>query len=615
MNAGYNISDSQTVDILCSLKHRAEKSDDLSAFFPSFVPVVDINHLKNPNTQVIFGRNGTGKTHFFKCFEEVVKYSFDHHDVIPLYFDMRALNISRVSPDLTEEDLVEIFFKSFLYDLVEKLNAFNTFILNYNGIGASRESRIKSKSSQSKFHAGIKRLRKAFDNNRMREKIDNYTKTIKENRQSSTKASVSGELSDSPKLSVSGGADASNEREEFIEITVQASHFIDYEEIKIGFEEIAEAFEANQIVILIDEWSQIDTELQPVISELIRRTLCTSNKISLKFAALKFLTKFSGKSRGRRIGLQPGIDITELTDLNQIFTFDLDRKAVRQFLIFILVKHILEAIGRDVLKYDFEDPTKLIWASVDGIFSRLFEHIFESREAFDHFVRASEGNPRDFLAMISECCATHGAAQLPIGMKAVRASAINYFKTTKMANFSSDHKGAAILFEKIFSRCLKNKSKIFSVSKKLDQQSKELQDLWSQRIVHLIDNNYEYFHSETGEIHSSSIYAVDYGKILGLRSDKNGAKNLDGIIQEASHVISGLYDGSTHQTILENIETEDNNLAAVSQIIGSSPDNNDVTDPSDVMSETVLFEKINQINIDDIIAGHQIQFSDENINN
>lgn len=599
------ITDDKIVSLLSSLKQRAEKSDDLSAFSPSFVPVVDHRLLANNNTQVIYGRNGTGKTHILKCFQELSTYNIQEYRVLPIYFDMRELDISRISPQLKEEDVVELFFSNFIYQCIEKISEFYE---SYEPKPYLKENPyaifFKSTSTQSKFRNEIKKLRRAFDKQRMREKIESYTKSIK------TKAAAAG----SAAANLSAGAegltgsaklDASREasREEFTEMVIKASHFIDFGDIRQGLNNIAEILGLEQIVILIDEWSQLDIDVQPIFSELIRRTICTSNKISCKFAALKFLTSFTTSVRDRRIGLQPGIDITELADLNHIFTFDLDRGAVRHFLIFILVKHLLEAIGRTVYNYDFEDPQKFLIGNVRRIFDRLFEYIFESRDAFDYFVRASEGNPRDFLAMIGECCATHGAAQLPITLKAVQATAINYYTNTKVANFNSSSKNTLQLFEKIFAKCLKNKSKIFSVSKAIDENSSHIKDLWAQRVIHLIDNNYEFFDDEKSEIVSFAIYAVDYGKILGLRSGKKGEDTLDGMVQDTRAVVSGLYDGSTHKTILEYIEEEDSNLAAISEILGSTPQSEAVTDHIDVISPELLFSKLSEINVDDIITG------------
>ncbi|TIM39102.1 MAG: hypothetical protein E5Y55_31935 [Mesorhizobium sp.] len=171
------ISDEKMLSLLSSLKQRAEKSDDLSAFSPSFVPVVDHRLLVNKNTQVIYGRNGTGKTHILKCFEKLATYHLSQYRVIPIYFDMRELDISRISPDLREEDVVEIFFSNFLYQCVEKINSFYE---NFEPRPYARDDGyalfVKSTSTQSKFRGEMKKLRKAFDNQRIREKIESYTK-------------------------------------------------------------------------------------------------------------------------------------------------------------------------------------------------------------------------------------------------------------------------------------------------------------------------------------------------------------------------------------------------------------------------------------------------------
>ncbi|TIM39104.1 MAG: hypothetical protein E5Y55_31945 [Mesorhizobium sp.] len=191
---------------------------------------------------------------------------------------------------------------------------------------------------------------------------------------------------------------------------------------------------------------------------------------------------------------------------------------------------------------------------------------------------------------------------MPTGIKAVQATAINYYTNTKVANFNSASKSSLDLFERIFSICLKRKSKIFSVSKVIDEGSSHLKDLWAQRVIHLIDNNYEFFDEEKSEIISFAIYAVDYGKILGLRSGKKGTSTLEGMVDETTALVNGLYDGATHKTILEYIEEKDSDLAAISEILGSTPETEAVTDHIDVLSPELLFTKLLEINVDEIIA-------------
>ena len=599
------ISDIQILQLLSSLKHRAEKSSDLSAYYPSFVPVIDQGLFKSRNTQVIYGRNGTGKTHILKCFEEICLHNYEIYRVLPVYFDMRSLDVSRIAPDLKEEDVVEIFFSRFLYGCINRIADFIKSIEDLDARHPNSWSHLKKQVNSSKFRSALKQLRRALDNDRMRERIDGYTKSIRTKNETTRQAEAAAGLSPiSMDAKGSAAVSAAASREEFVEMVIKASHFVDFAEVRSGLDALVDALEVDQVVFLIDEWSQIDIDVQPIFAELLRRTIGTSNNISCKIAALKFLTQFTTVVKGRRIGLQPGIDITELADLNHIFTFDLDRRAVRHFLLYILIKHLLEEIAVSIYSDDFYHDGKYLIANVERIFDRLFGHIFESREAFDYFVRASEGNPRDFLAMVAECCATHGAAQLPITLRAVQASVISYFTTTKIANFPESSINSLKLFDEIFMNCLKKKTKIFSVSKPIDAKSEALKDLWAQRIIHLIDNSYEYFDVDATEIRAYAIYAVDYGKILGLRSDKAGGEALEGIVNSAKYFVSGLYDGLTHKAILEHIEKTDSNLSAVSEILGAAPETKSVTDQADVLSPEVLLQKIVEINVDDIVASH-----------
>ncbi|RLQ88312.1 hypothetical protein D8780_08945 [Notoacmeibacter ruber] len=444
----------------------------------------------------------------------------------------------------------------------------------------------------------------------MRERIEGYKKTVKRKSDARADAGASSHISSKKfdiDFAISGNASISNE--EFTEYVIEASHFIDISEIRLAFNELAESFGVEQIVFLIDEWSQIDRNIQPIFAEMIRRTIGTSNRISCKIGALKYLTSFTSVSSGRRIGLQPGIDITELTDLNHIFTFDLDKESVKSFLLLILLKHFLEAIGREIYEMDFNDPTKFIAAQINAIFDKLFSEVFESEKAFDFFVRTSEGNPRDFLAMIAECCATHGTAQLPISMKAVQASAINYFANTKVSNFDGSSQNSLELFELLFQHCLHEKTKIFSVSTDVDRQSLLLQDLWAQRLIHLIDNNYQYYNDVIGKLESYVIYAIDYGKILSLRASEDGQKVLQKMVDGTGEIIDGLYDGATHRSIMESIENGDPQLAAITKIMSAAPNASDVTDQADILTAESLHEKVISINADGIIKATNIALS------
>ena len=97
-------------------------------------------------------------------------------------------------------------------------------------------------------------------------------------------------------------------------------------------------------------------------------------------------------------------------------------------------------------------------------------------------------------------------------------------------------------------------------------------------------------------------YAVDYGKILGLRSDGAGGEALEGIVKDTKRLVGGLYDGISHKAILESIEKEDSSLATVSQIMGNSPDASSVMDQVVALTPGQLFAEIKRINVDDVVS-------------
>jgi DNA replication protein DnaC len=53
---------------LGSFTLRSEGSESDSNNLETFVQLIDFAALATPNTQVIYGRHGTGKTHLFKAF-------------------------------------------------------------------------------------------------------------------------------------------------------------------------------------------------------------------------------------------------------------------------------------------------------------------------------------------------------------------------------------------------------------------------------------------------------------------------------------------------------------------------------------------------------------------
>ena len=282
-----------------------------------------------------------------------------------------------------------------------------------------------------------------------------------------------------------------------------------YEKIRTKLEAIIELCGAKGIVLLIDEWSSISLNIQPYFAEMIRKTIAISDKIFLKIMALKYFTKSSVLiDPPQRIGFQQGIDISLLADLDQLLNFDSAAQNVKDFLVLIAYKHaIAEKPNLASIKpHEFE--------------KFLCELIFDGPKPLLEIVRASEGNPRDFLAILISCGAVAQSIKKPITEKQIISIAGRHFLTNKAPEIKN-HPAANRLFDKIFKQVIKTQNKLFFVSTIKAEMDERIQELWHYRFIHLRDSNFLHI-NEDGLPQDYSIFSMDYGKLLSLKATKKG---------------------------------------------------------------------------------------------
>jgi chromosomal replication initiation ATPase DnaA len=67
----------ELVKLLSSLRLRLDEQVEDEYNLETFVPLISFDALAAPNTQIIYGRNGTGKTHLLKAFHQHCRVHFD----------------------------------------------------------------------------------------------------------------------------------------------------------------------------------------------------------------------------------------------------------------------------------------------------------------------------------------------------------------------------------------------------------------------------------------------------------------------------------------------------------------------------------------------------------
>lgn len=246
-----------------------------------------------------------------------------------------------------------------------------------------------------------------------------------------------------------------------------------------------------------------------------RRTLGTSPLINLKIAALKFFCRPSAiLENGQPIGLTRA-NLNVLVDLDALFRFEAQGQAVKDFLTTMLYKHVV-ALEQDLGKM-----------SVIEFENLLCTKLFEGDEAYQELIRASEGNPRDFLRLLGNCV---GSAELdvgkPITKHAVLNAAIDYFRENKQPEISHNQRLKDV-FDKLFRLVTDKRSKLFAVSSAIAEQSEVLRELWHYRFIHLVQERLPIF--VDGSSRDYDIYAMDYGKLLSLKRTREGEKRFSQI--------------------------------------------------------------------------------------
>lgn len=543
-------------DAIVSLKHRSEK--ELSSYFKSYVPVLPISSMLNTNTQVLYGRNGTGKTHIFSCVTEYCCNNYLQEKVVPIYIDMRKIGLTRISKEFTHEEIVLIFYKKIITQIFQQLNI---FFENQSKHSLVKLFDKKFLTKSSLIKKSIKNIRKSLSFNNIDESISTYVKKIREQYEQNENIKISPHVripSTIGKINIDGESKGSSLRGEDIELVIKGMHSIDIENIVAEIENILEVLESKSMMVMIDEWSQIALPLQPLLAEMFRKSLCTSNKISLKFAGLKYVTKFSTNVDNipQRIGLQAGIDITELADLNRIFTYDIDHGAVKVYLTLIMLHHLIEEIFYK-LKEAKPEISHLRMLNKD-LYTFVVKSIFENEKTYDYIIKASEGNPRDFLSILSECCNSTGPSNLPIKPDTAIYSSINYFSTMKSENI--DDKNILDVFNKIFIHCVKNESKLFLFSQEYCCNVNEICTLFHYRFIHLIEKDIPII-QDNEDIKHFCIYSIDFGKILSLVKTPEGEEKANKIFKSIKFIVDRYVYKNPHKDIikrLQNIYNESN---------------------------------------------------------
>ncbi len=463
---------------------RAERSSQ-ERLVSTFVGIDNlVAALNSPDHRIIFGRRGTGKTHALMHVAESRKVHGDHS----IFIDLRTVG----SDQSIYADQTRSISERATRLLLDVLLQIHDSLLEIS-IDRSEEYDLSSIAPH------LDRFAAAISATRVVGEVSVSEERSSENTDKDATGLKTGISKDGPSIEFALDSDSmhSTTKRRSYSSTGKEVYSVVFGDILSALRDTISRFRGRRVWIMLDEWSSIPHELQPFLADLIRRCVFPVNTITVQIAAIEqrcnFIIHAAG---GAYIGLELGADASADVNLDDFMVFDNDAGGAKNFFREFLFNHFSVVEGRDEAS-NVRDAADLI--------RRAFTEV----RAFEEFVRAVEGVPRDAMNIIS--LAALKAGDQPISVQIVRTAARDWFQRDKASILNTKPKLGELL-QWIITEVIENRrARAFLL--RSDQKNDMIDDLFDARLLHLLKKSVA-AHDRPGIRYL--VYKLDYGCYVDL---------------------------------------------------------------------------------------------------
>ncbi|OIQ74326.1 hypothetical protein GALL_440230 [mine drainage metagenome] len=487
---------------------RAERQDDdvLRNTFVDFGSV--LSTLTTVDHQIIFGRRGTGKTHLLT----VVRQARETSGEIAIQLDMRNLgSAGGVYADstipLTQRAtrlLIDVL-AAIHGHLFEQAIA-NDGLVNLGIVGKALDELFEA-------HASVKVVGETVVESKASAETAGHAETKLGLAATSTSVSLSGEfkLSEASRDSVSATKTVKG----------QEVYQVNFGSVGTALRKVAENLPNGRLWLLIDEWSEVPLDLQPLLADLLRRAVLPTKGITVKIAAIELRSRFlQTDTTIGHIGLEIGADISSAVNLDDFMVFENDENRAVSFFRSLVYAHVKSALEAENLQPPRSE-------------TELLSTGFSQSNAFDEVVRACEGVPRDALHILSH--AAQRANDQSISVGDVRSAAQQWYQASKDAAVSA-HSHAKLLLLWTVDRVIKERqAKAFLLESGIKDSLIEF--LYDERVLHVLRKGMS---AKDFPGKRFNVYGIDYGCYVDLINTANAPKGMLDLGEENQDVIASV---------------------------------------------------------------------------
>jgi len=477
------------------ISRRAE-SVDRATLVQTFVDVGPLFAVLSTNDhQIVFGRRGTGKTHALLYVAEQGKKSGN----VAVYVDLRFIGSSGGiygDPNLPLAQRATRLLLDVLTTIHENL------------ITAAVEGNL----DLSRVGPALDRLASASTELQV---VGETTRETTDSSQTELNSTSSANLlvSGAPNLGFSS-SDTSKTQ------TGRATHRIErgvaqyrvhFGSVSSALRDLVSAIAPSRMLIVLDEWSAVPLDLQPYLADLVRRAVFPVPGITVKIAAIEQRSSFRIGEGSEYTGIEVGADASADVDLDDYMVFDNNSERAVEFFQELLYSHYQsEAIQG---KPQFQSSARLIQAA------------FTQSNAFEDFVVAAEGVPRDAFNVLS--LAAQRGMNDKISIPTVRVAARTWYQRDKESALRANTEGQELLYWIIDEVIAHRKARAFLLL--ANTRHPVVDTLFDARLLHVIKRGLS-GQEEAGVRYDA--YKLDYGCYVDLLATKSAPQTDFGVEQD-----------------------------------------------------------------------------------
>jgi hypothetical protein len=277
--------------------------------------------------------------------------------------------------------------------------------------------------------------------------------------------------------------------------------YVNFGSTGMAFRRIVDLLQSHRLWVLLDEWSSVPVVLQPYLADLLRRSIFPITGVTVKIAAIEQRSHFQARSdHGDYVGIEVGADASADVSLDDFMVFDNDEERAKAFFRNLVVRHTAAVVhGSDLAGQVPDDGAELV---------RL---AFTEKRAFEEFVRASEGVPRDAINILA--LAAQRALQDAISVQHVRIAAKNWYQRDKDKAVGANETAYKLLHWVIDRVIGERRARAFLLQSSTNDDL--IDALYDARVLHVLKRGVS-THDQPGVRYD--VFKLDYGCYVDLIS-------------------------------------------------------------------------------------------------